>query len=415
MSIFRFPLLVWLGIGILIISLGIRQSFGIFMMPISMTFDAGREFFSFAIALQNLLFGVFQPFVGMAADRFGSKKIIMGGALTYGLGLLLTSISTSHELFYFSISMLIGLGLSATSYVVVLGAVAKVVPAEHTAKAFGLTTAAGSFGMFAVIPGAQSLLTHFDWQTALQVFALLCCVMFAFASFMKATKTNSVINEAVDEQTLKQALLEACTNRNYWLIHIGFFVCGFHVMFIATHLPSYLADKNLDSSIAALALAYVGIFNIFGSYFWGVMGDRFNKRYVMSALYFVRTAVIAAFVTLPVTDNTAALFGAAIGFCWLGTVPLTSGLVRQIFGARYLSTLYGLVFFTHQVGSFLGAWVGGRIYDYYGSYEPIWWSTVVLAFVAALLHLPIDDRPIAQIKQMLRERMIEEGGVSGSH
>lgn len=395
MSIFRFPLLVWLGIGILIISLGIRQSFGIFMMPISMTFDAGREFFSFAIALQNLLFGMFQPFVGMAADRYGGKRVIMLGAIAYGLGLLLTSLSSSTEMFYISISMLVGLGLSATSYVVVLGAVAKVIPAEHTAKAFGLTTAAGSFGMFAVIPGAQNLLTHFDWQTALQVFALLCCVMLAFASFMKTAKAEIDNKEQLNDMTLSQALKLACTNRNYWLIHMGFFVCGFHVMFIATHLPSYLADKHLGSSTAALALAYVGIFNIFGSYFWGVMGDRFNKRYVMTSLYLMRTLVITAFVTAPVTDNTAALFGAAIGFCWLGTVPLTSGLVRQIFGARYLSTLYGLVFFTHQIGSFLGAWVGGRIYDYYGSYDLIWWSTVVLAFVAALLHLPIDDRPMS--------------------
>lgn len=397
MSIFRFPLLVWMGIGTLIFSLGIRQSFGIFMMPISDTFQTGREFFSFAIALQNLLFGMFQPFIGMASDRWGPRRIIMLGAVAYGAGLYLTSIATEPSMLYVTIGMLIGLGLSATSYVIVLGAIARVVPAEHTAKAFGLTTSAGSFGMFAVIPGAQSLLTHFDWQTALQIFALACCLMIAFASFMKTESANSK-GVVEDPQTLKQALSEAFNHKGYWLIHAGFFVCGFHVMFIATHLPSYLADKGLPGNIAAMALAYVGIFNIFGSYFWGVMGDKFDKRYVMTSLYLVRTVVIAAFVTLPVTEHTAAIFGGAIGFCWLGTVPLTSGLVRQIFGARYLSTLYGLVFFTHQVGSFLGAWVGGRIYDYYGSYEPIWWSTVVLAFIAALLHLPIDCKPVARLK-----------------
>ncbi|MFA0000659.1 MFS transporter [Vibrio lentus] len=397
MSIFRFPLLVWLGIGTLIISLGIRQSFGIFMMPISEHFGTGREFFSFAIALQNLLFGVFQPFVGMAADKWGARRIIIAGACAYGLGLLLTSISTESSMLYVSLGALVGLGLSATSYVIVLGAVAKVVPAEHAAKAFGLTTAAGSFGMFAVIPGAQYMLNEFDWQSAMQVFGVLCCLMISFALFMRAPK--SATNKQVeDTQTLKEALSEAFSNKSYWLIHAGFFVCGFHVMFIATHLPSYLADKNLPASSAAMALAYVGIFNIFGSYFWGVMGDKFSKRHVMSALYLVRTVVIGAFVTLPVTESTAAIFGAAIGFCWLGTVPLTSGLVRQIFGARYLSTLYGLVFFTHQVGSFLGAWVGGRIYDYYGSYEPIWWSTVVLALAAALIHLPINDKPIERLK-----------------
>ncbi|MDH5939506.1 MFS transporter [Vibrio splendidus] len=400
MSIFRFPLLVWLGIGTLIISLGIRQSFGIFMMPISEHFGTGHEFFSFAIALQNLLFGVFQPFVGMAADKWGARRIIIAGACAYGLGLLLTSISTESSMLYVSLGALVGLGLSATSYVIVLGAVAKVVPAAHAAKAFGLTTAAGSFGMFAVIPGAQYMLNEFDWQSAMQVFGVLCCLMISFALFMRAPK--SATNKQVeDTQTLKEALSEAFANKSYWLIHAGFFVCGFHVMFIATHLPSYLADKNLPASSAAMALAYVGIFNIFGSYFWGVMGDKFSKRHVMSALYLVRTVVIGAFVTLPVTESTAAIFGAAIGFCWLGTVPLTSGLVRQIFGARYLSTLYGLVFFTHQVGSFLGAWVGGRIYDYYGSYEPIWWSTVVLAFAAALIHLPINDKPIERLKLVM--------------
>ncbi|GAB2644278.1 MFS transporter [Vibrio panuliri] len=382
----------------MITSLGIRQSFGIFMMPVSEHFGTGREFFSFAIALQNLLFGAFQPFVGMAADKFGSKRIIFLGALSYALGLYFTSITSEASMLYVSLGALVGLGLSATSYVIVLGAVAKVVPAEHAAKAFGLTTAAGSFGMFAVIPGAQWLLSDFGWQQALQVFAALCTIMMALSLFMKtANGSNTNLNQVQDNQTLSQALKEAFAHRGYWLIHAGFFVCGFHVMFIATHLPSYLADKHLPASSAAMALAYVGIFNIFGSYFWGIMGDKFNKRYVMSALYLMRTIVIAGFVTLPITENTAAIFGGAIGFCWLGTVPLTSGLVRQIFGARYLSTLYGLVFFTHQVGSFLGAWAGGRIYDYYGSYEPIWWSTVVLAFLAALLHIPINDKPVIRL------------------
>ncbi|PSW21231.1 MFS transporter [Photobacterium sanctipauli] len=396
MSIFRFPLLVWMGIGTLIISLGIRQSFGIFMMPISTHFDTGREFFSLAIALQNLLFGLFQPFVGMAADRWGARKVIWTGAVAYGLGLYLTSIALEPSWLYLTLGGLVGLGLSATSYVIVLGAVARVVPAEHTAKAFGLTTAAGSFGMFAVIPGAQYMLSDFDWQTAMQVFAMLCGLILAFSCFMKVNPTGNKAADTDDNQTLREALKEAFNHRGYWLIHLGFFVCGFHVMFIATHLPSYLADKGLPAATAAMALAYVGIFNIFGSYFWGVMGDKFNKRYVMSALYFTRTLVIAAFVLFPITTETAALFGGAIGFCWLGTVPLTSGLVRQIFGARYMSTLYGLVFLTHQVGSFIGAWFGGRIYDYYGSYDPIWWATVVMAFLAALIHIPIDDRPVVR-------------------
>lgn len=400
MSIFRFPILVWLGIGTLIISMGIRQSFGIFMLPISEHFETGREFFSLTIALQNLLFGLFQPFVGMAADRFGAKRVIAGGAIAYALGLYLTSITQAAGMLYLSLGVLVGLGLSATSYVVILGAVSKVVPAKHASKAFGFTSAAGSFGMFAVIPGAQSLLTHFDWQGAMQVFAMACFAMLAFSVFMQSTQGGSAkaALEVEREQSLKQALKQAFSHKGYWLIHMGFFVCGFHVMFIATHLPSYLADRGLPANAAAMALAYVGIFNIFGSYFWGLMGDYYNKRHVMSALYLVRTLVIAGFVMLPLTTTSAGIFGAAIGFCWLGTVPLTSGLVRQIFGARYLSTLYGLVFCTHQIGSFLGAWLGGRIYDYTGSYQPIWYSTIALALLAALVHLPINDKPVNQLQ-----------------
>ncbi|PML19033.1 MFS transporter [Vibrio breoganii] len=398
MSIFRFPPVVWIGIGILIISLGIRQSFGIFMMPISDYFDTGREFFSLAIALQNLLFGMFQPFVGMAADKWGAKRIIIMGALAYGLGLFLTSITTSTTVVYLSLGALVGLGLSATSYVIILGLVAKVVPAQHAAKAFGLTTAAGSFGMFAMIPGAQTMLANFGWQGAMQGFAMLCTLIIAFVAFMKSNKKAKVTNAQEpkhhDDITLKEAIKEAFAHRGYWLIHLGFFVCGFHVMFIATHLPSYLADKNLPASSAAMALAYVGIFNIFGSYFWGMMADKFDKRHISFVLYLLRAAIIAAFVTLPITEFSATIFGGAIGFVWLGTVPLTSGLVRQIFGPQYMSTLYGLVFFSHQIGSFLGAWVGGSIYDHYGSYEPIWWSTVALALVAAVVHLPINATPI---------------------
>ncbi|MBJ7556509.1 MFS transporter [Marinomonas spartinae] len=399
MFTFRFPLLVWLGIGILITSLGIRQSFGIFMTPISDYFHTGREFFSFAIALQNLLFGAFQPFVGMAADRWGPKRIIIIGSASYAAGLYLTSIAVEPTMMYLSLGVLVGLGLSATSYVIVLGAVAKVVPAQHAAKAFGLTTAAGSFGMFAMIPGAQTLLSIYDWQSAMQIFAVMCSFIVVFAVFIKTAKqeTHTTHHLQEDLQTLKEALKEAFSHKGYWLIHIGFFVCGFHVMFIATHLPSYLSDKGLLASTAAMALACVGIFNIFGSYFWGAMADLYNKRYVMSALYLMRTVVISAFVIFPTTDMTAIIFGAAIGFCWLGTVPLTSGLVRQIFGPRYLSTLYGLVFLSHQLGSFLGAWAGGVVYDYYGSYAPIWWTAVALAFISALIHLPINDKPVPRL------------------
>lgn len=394
MSIFRFPLLVWLGIGTLIISLGIRQSFGIFMTPISEFFGTGREFFSLTIALQNLMFGVFQPFVGMIADRFGAKRVVIAGSAVYALGLYLSTVTQQSATLYWSLGVLIGLGLSSTSYVIILGAIAKVVPAKHTTKAFGLTTAAGSFGMFAVIPGAQALLTAFNWQGALQVFAMSCALMAAFFAFAREVKLQATATAV--NQTMKEALSEALHHKGYWLIHAGFFVCGFHVAFIATHLPSYLVDKSLNTQTAAMALAYVGIFNMFGSYFWGMMGDRFNKRHVMCVLYVLRTISLSTFMLLPVSEFSAVMFGASIGFCWLGTVPLTSGLVRQIFGSQYMSTLYGLVFLTHQVGSFLGAWAGGRIFDATGSYDTVWMATIVMALISALLHLPIDDRPLVR-------------------
>lgn len=399
MSVFRFPFLVWIGIGVLIVSLGIRQSFGIFMLPISEHFQVGREFFSFAIALQNLMFGAFQPFIGMMADKFGAKRIVILGAFAYALGLYCTAIATASSMLYLSLGLLIGLGLSCTSYVVILGAVAKVVPPQHAAKAFGLTTAAGSFGMFAMIPGSQYLLSEFNWQGAMQALAVLCSMMLALSLFMRQGNKQKLEQQPAsdDSQTLKQALKEAFSHKGYWLINAGFFVCGFHVMFIATHLPSFLADKQLPTSAAAMALAYVGIFNIFGSYFWGLMGDKFNKRHVMSALYMTRTIVISGFFFLPITELSAAIFGGAIGFCWLGTVPLTSGLVRQIFGTKYMATLYGIVFFSHQIGSFLGAWAGGKIYDSYGTYEPIWLATIVFALLAAIVHLPINDKPVVRL------------------
>ncbi len=396
MRLLYYPKIVWLGVVILIISLGIRQSFGIFMTPISEHFEAGRSFFSFAIALQNLLFGFFQPFVGMAADKWGGKKIIIGGGIIYALGLLLTATTTDPNMVYLSLGLFVGLGLSATSYVVVLGCVAKVVPAKYASKAFGITTAAGSFGMFAMIPGAQTLLTTFGWQDALICFAILCSILVASGAFIQnqPSKSAGVLTESNNNQTLREALKEAFSQPSYWLINAGFFVCGFQVMFIATHLPSYLADHQLPANTATMALAYVGIFNIFGSYFWGVMGDRFNKRHVMSALYLMRALVISGFFFFPLTETSAIIFGGLIGFTWLGTVPLTSGLVRHIFGAKYMSTLYGIVFFTHQIGSFLGAWLGGRIYDISGSYEQVWLATIIFAFVAALLHFPINDRPL---------------------
>ena len=294
--------------------------------------------------------------------------------------------------------VLVGLGLSATSYVIVLGAVAKVVPAQHAAKAFGLTTAAGSFGMFAMIPGAQTLLSEFGWQGAMQWFAVLCTTMIAFALFMRTPKTQNHQNEtAVAAHSLPQALKEAFAHRGYWLIHLGFFVCGFHVAFITVHFPAYISDLGLDASVGATALALIGLFNIAGSFGSGVIGQKWSKRSTLSSIYALRAGVIMFLLLSPPSPMTIYIFAGAMGLLWLSTVPLTTGIVAQVFGARYMATLYGIVFLSHQLGSFLGVWLGGYLYDNVGSYDGIWWAGVALGVAAAIIHLPINEKPLARL------------------
>lgn len=372
-------------------SMGLRQSFGLFLQPISDSLDLGREVFSLAIALQNLIFGL--PLFGIIADRYGARWVVFGGALLYAVGCLLVSASQGAFELYLTLGLLIGLGLGCTTYVVVLGAVARVVHPAKRSTAFGVVTAAGSFGTFAMVPGVQWVIGYSGWQASFVVSAGLIGWV-ALLAFGFPQRGAAPAGPASGEHTMRQMLNKARGHSGYWLLNAGFFVCGFHVAFIATHLPSFLTDGGLSRMTGATALSLIGLCNIFGSSLFGWLGDRYRKKYLLSALYFSRAVVIGLFLFVPLTSFSALLFGGLIGFLWLATVPLTSGTVAQIFGARYLSTLYGIVFFSHQAGSFLGVWLAGRLYDATGSYDLVWWLAIALGVVAALLHLPIADRPL---------------------
>lgn len=386
------------GAVMVFISMGTRQSFGLFLQPVTQDLGVGREVFSLAIALQNLLFGL--PLIGILADRFGSQKIAFSGGLLYAVGFLLLSITGSPAGLYANLGILAGTAIGCTSYVVVLGAAARTVPPEKRSSTFGIITAAGSFGMFVIVPGVQWLIESAGWQTSFAVLAafvgLTAVLAIGFPGKTAAPAGNPSTTAIEESQPLTRVFGRASRHSGYLLLTAGFFVCGFHVAFIATHLPAFLSDKSVSEISGATALAMIGLFNIFGSYLFGYLGDRLRKKYLLSFLYFSRAVVITLFLVLPISNFSAIAFGCAIGFLWLATVPLTSGVVAQIFGARYLSTLYGLVFFSHQIGSFLGVWLGGRFYDVAGSYTMVWIMSILLGIIASILHLPISDRAIEE-------------------
>ncbi|MFN4095408.1 MAG: MFS transporter [Sphingomonas sp.] len=386
--------------AIVTIAMGVRQAFGLFLPDMSTDLGIGRSSFGLSLALQNLLFGLAQPFVGALADRHGAGRVVAGGTLLYAAGLIAASVAGSAIGLHLSFGLMVGMALSATTFVVVLGAVGRVVSAERRSMAFGIVTAGGSLGQFLVVPAGQLLIGELGWRMALVALAGLIAVMVALAVGVSGKPQAAGAQATGDGQTLRQALSEAAGHRGFWLLNAGFFVCGFHVAFIATHFPAYLTDKGLGLAIGANALALVGLFNIFGSYLFGVWGGRWSKKGLLAALYAARGVVMIAFLAAPLTPVSALLFAAAMGFLWLGTVPLTSGLVGQIFGMRYLSTLYGIVFLGHQLGSFCGAWIAGLMFDWTGSYDSIWVASVALGFIAALLHLPISERPVARLREV---------------
>lgn len=378
---------------IVTLAMGVRQSFGLFLPQMSVDIGISRSDFGLAMALQNLLFGLVQPFVGALADKHGAGRVVLAGALLYAAGLVGAALATNALGLHISFGLLIGMAQSATTFVVVLGAVGRVVSPEKRSSAFGIVTAGGSLGQFLVVPLTSRLLGDIGYHETLWIMAGLVALCGLLAIGVAGRGDGAGVAAEVD-QSAREALREAAAHRGYWLLNAGFFVCGFHIAFIATHLPAYLDDKGLGIEIGAQVLALVGLFNILGSYVFGRAGDFLRQKYVLSALYTARSAVIALFLFLPLSHASALVFAGAMGFLWLGTVPLTSGIVGRIFGVRHLSMLYGIVFLSHQIGSFFGAWMAGLIFDATGSYDVAWGFAIALGLFAGVVHLPIADAPL---------------------
>jgi len=388
----RRPSVILVCGGVIIgIAMGLRHGFGLFLQPMSADLHWGRETFALAMAVQNLVWGITQPFAGLIADRFGTAKVVLAGAAMYILGLVTMGNATTPLALLLTCGVLIGTGLSGLTFSVISGVLARAYPPEKRSMVLGISAAAGSFGQFALVPLTQVLLTHVGWYGTLLAFAGVSVMMGPLAIALVERHTGRA---HAFTQSTGAAIREALAHRGYILLTLGFFVCGFHVVFIGVHLPAYLADKGMPPHVAVTALALIGLFNIVGTYAAGWLGSRMPRKYILSAIYFSRSAIIALFVWLPVTPPTVYAFAVAFGLLWLSTVPATNSLVAHIFGVRYLAMLTGFTFFSHQIGSFLGAWLGGRLYDRTGSYDVVWWLAIALGIIAGLLNLPIDEREI---------------------
>ncbi|OQR29305.1 MFS transporter [Pseudomonas sp. T] len=378
------------GALILALSLGIRHGFGLFLAPMSAEFGWGRETFAFAIALQNLIWGIAQPFTGAIADRFGAMRTVLVGGILYAVGLVLMGYSDSAFSLSMSAGLLIGIGLSGTSFSVILGAVGRAVPLERRSMAMGISAAAGSFGQFIMLPGTLGLIGWLGWSAALLALGLLVAFIVPLAALMR----DKPLPMQGHEQTLGEALREAAGHSGFWLLSLGFFVCGFQVVFIGVHLPAYLVDRHLPATVGTTVLALVGLFNVFGTYLAGWLGGRMSKPRLLTGLYLLRAVVIVAFIWAPLSVWTAYAFGIAMGLLWLSTVPLTNGTVATLFGVRNLSMLGGITFLFHQIGAFLGGWLGGYVYDHTGNYDLVWQVSILLSLLAGLLNWPVRERPV---------------------
>lgn len=384
---------------IVTLSVGIRHGFGLWLLPISQAHGWDREVFSFAMAVQNLVWGLVGIFAGMLADRYGAFRVMVGGALCYALGLFGMAYTTTPLMFILTAGMISGMAQAATTYVIVFGIIGRHISASKRSWAMGVAAATGSFGQFMMLPISNSLISLNGWQGALVILACLSLLIIPLASFLRerviylpATNDGAV----VAEQGVMEALWEALSYRSYVLLIAGYFVCGFQVVFIAVHLPGYLKDNGLGPEVASFALALIGLFNIFGSYLVGVLGQRFQKRYLLMAIYALRIVVITIFLLAPLSSVSVYLFSMALGLLWLSTVPPTNALIAIMFGVRHLSMLGGLAFFSHQVGSFLGVWLGGIFYDRFGNYDLMWMLAIVLSVFATLANWPIQERAIAR-------------------
>lgn len=390
--------LIYMLIGsaiILALSLGVRHGFGLYLVPMSDEFGWGHNVFSLAIAMQNLIWGAAQPFTGALADKYGSKIVVAVGGVLYTIGLLLMAVSSTGWLLNLSVGLILGLALSATSFSVLLSAVGRAAPPEKRSLAMGIASAAGSFGQFIMLPSTLLLLQNFGWSAALVVSALLIAMIIPLAWMLKAPAfvvPNASTNQV--QLSFKDILVIAKNHKPFWFLSLGFLVCGFQVVFIGIHLPGYLIDHGFNATTGTVFLALVGLFNIVGTYTAGWLGGKYSKPKLLMGLYGLRGIAIIAFLMLPLSTFTIYSFGVVMGLLWLSTVPLTNGIVANMFGIKYLSMLSGIVFFTHQVGSFFGGWLGGVNHDVTGNYDLIWLFSIILSVFGVLVHFFVDEKAV---------------------
>ncbi|MBK7616484.1 MAG: MFS transporter [Burkholderiales bacterium] len=382
------------GAMIVTLSMGIRHGFGLWLQPITMDRGWTRETFAMAMAVQNLAWGLAGPFAGMLADRYGAFRVLVAGSALYAGGLVLMALSTSGAAFLGSAGLVLGMAQSGTTYAVVYGVIGRNVAPEKRSMAMGIAAAAGSFGQFLMVPVENWLIGHWGWQNAL---FMLGCLALAIMPLALGLKEPALVNgTARPQQSIVAALKEAFGNPSFRWLTAGYFVCGFQVVFIGVHMPSYLKDHGMAPQVATAALALIGLFNVFGTFLAGWLGQRMPKRHILSTIYLARSVAIVIFITAPLTPWSVYIFASVMGFLWLSTVPPTNAVVAQIFGVQYMSMLGGVVFFSHQVGSFMGVWLGGRLYDTTGSYDVVWWIAVALGVFAALANMPVREAPVVR-------------------
>jgi MFS family permease len=383
------------GAAIVTLSMGIRHGFGLWLQPITQEMGWTRENFAFALAIQNLSWGLFGIFAGMAADRFGAFRVLLVGAVLYGLGLAGMAMSPTPGVFALTAGVLIGAAQAGTTYAVIYGVIGRQIPAERRSWAMGVAAAAGSFGQFLMVPVEGWLISSFGWQEALLMLGAAVLLIMPLALFLREPGFVGGVAPK-REQTIVQALREAFQYRSFQLLMAGYFVCGFQVVFIGVHMPSYLKDNGLSPQVASYALALIGLFNVIGTYAAGALGQRFPKRYILSFIYLARAVAISVFLIVPLSPASVYVFASVMGVLWLSTVPPTNAVVAQIFGVAHLSMLGGFVFFSHQIGSFMGVWLGGVLYDQTGSYDVVWYISIALGVFAALINLPVRESAIVR-------------------
>jgi MFS family permease len=397
----RTPLLVLVaGTLVSAVCIGMRNTFGLYLRPMTETYGWGRELFALAIALQNIVWGLSAPFTGAIADRYGTARVITFGGLVYALGLYLMAQADTPGALMLSLGLLIGLGTSATGFGVVLGAVGRIASERRRTLYMSIASAGGSMGQFLLVPISQGLISSVGWSHALVLAGFLALVILPLALVLVGKPDHALFPTGAASPLA--AFREAGVEKRYWLLFWGFFVCGFHITFIATHLPAFLVDNRVAPGVAAVALSLIGLFNIFGSLSFGYLGGRYSKRKTLCWLYLARAVIIAGFLALPLSTFSVLAFAAGMGFLWLGTVPLTSALVGQMYGMRYVNTLFSVVFLGHQLGAFLGVWAGGKVYDLTGSYNLVWIAAIALGVFSALVHWPIDERHLDEIRAARR-------------